>query len=107
MAGTAAGFESDLDPLNKGVALAAETTPSVPLLPLVSGIARSCTGDIFKVKTGGENCAKIVVVNGQVLDNETKRNGSTKYVKCPNILPQIKAPDLAKKWALRPRRGKR
>jgi hypothetical protein len=48
LAGTAAGFESDLDPLNEGVALAAETTPSAALVPLVSGAARSCTGDILK-----------------------------------------------------------
>jgi hypothetical protein len=30
------------------------------------------------------------VVNGRVLDNETNRNGSTKYAKCPNTLPQIR-----------------
>jgi hypothetical protein len=52
LAGTAAGFESDLDPLIEGVALAAETTPSVVLVPLVSGAARSCTGNMFEVKIG-------------------------------------------------------
>ena len=61
LAGTVAGFESDLDPLNKGVVLAAEATPLVPLVSLVSGAARSCTGDIFKVKIGvqtGESLCK-------------------------------------------------
>lgn len=32
------------------------------------------------------------MVNGRVLDNETNRNGSTKYAKCPNTLPQIRLP---------------